>query len=60
MVKVLDASSSVDGLFGKMSFSPSKHTAYDHEVIAMAVSNSMEDPLSKEYHGLFRRRAPGV
>lgn len=58
--KTLDSGVSIDGLFGKMSFSPSKHSAYDHEVVAMAVSNSMEEPLSKEYHGLFRRRAPGV
>jgi ABC-type branched-subunit amino acid transport system substrate-binding protein len=58
--KTLDAGAQIDGLFGKMSFSPSKHSAYDHEVVAMAISNSMEEPLSKEYHGLFRRRAPGV
>jgi len=58
--KTLDASTSVEGLFGKMVFSPSRHSAYDSEVVAMAVANSMEDPLSKQYHGLFRRRAPGV
>lgn len=26
----------------------------------MAVSNSMEEPLSEEFRGLFRRRAPGA
>ncbi|MEJ8849182.1 ABC transporter substrate-binding protein [Variovorax rhizosphaerae] len=58
--KALDTSNGIDGLFGKMVFSPSRHSAYDSEVVAMAVANSMEDPLSKQYHGLFRRRAPGV
>jgi ABC-type branched-subunit amino acid transport system substrate-binding protein len=57
--KAIDSSPSVDGLFGKMSFSPSRHSAYDYEVVTMAISNSMEEPLSKEYKGLFRRRAPG-
>lgn len=58
--KTLDSGAPIDGLFGKMAFSPSRHSAYDHEVVTMAISNSMEEPLSKEYHGLFRRRAPGV
>lgn len=58
--KALDSGAPIEGLFGKMSFSASNHSAYDYQVVAMAVSNSMEEPLSKEYHGLFRRRAPGV
>lgn len=58
--KALDSSPSIPGLFGNMGFSPSKHTAYDASVVAMAISNSMEEPLSKEYRGLLRRRAPGV
>lgn len=58
--QALDSGTPVEGLFGRMSFSPSKHSAYDHEVVAMAVANSMEEPASKEFHGLFRRRAPGA
>jgi ABC-type branched-subunit amino acid transport system substrate-binding protein len=57
--KVLDSGAPIEGLYGKMVFSPSKHSAYDFEAVTMAVSNSMEEPLSKEYKGLFRRRAPG-
>jgi len=56
----LDTASAIDGLYGKMSFTKERHSAYDQSVVAMAVSNSMEEPLSKEYHGLFRRRAAGV
>lgn len=40
--------------------SPAKHTAYDVDVVTMAIANSMEEPLSKEYRGLFRRRAAGM
>ena len=58
--KVLDSNVPIDGLFGKMSFTPAKHTAYDVDVVTMAIANSMEEPLSKEYRGLFRRRAPGM
>jgi ABC-type branched-subunit amino acid transport system substrate-binding protein len=58
--KTLDTSTAIPGLFGNMSFSSSRHSAYDASAVAMAISNSMEEPLSKEYRGLFRRRAPGV
>jgi branched-chain amino acid transport system substrate-binding protein len=58
--RAMDGATAIDGLFGKFSFSPTKHSAYDHEVIAMAASNSMDDALSKAYRGLFRRRAPGL
>jgi branched-chain amino acid transport system substrate-binding protein len=58
--KALDASPAIPGLFGNMAFTASNHTAYSASVIAMAVSNSMEEAQSKEYRGLFRRRAPGV
>ena len=53
----LDTSAGIDGLFGKMNFTPTRHSAYDSSVIAMAVTNSMHEPLSKEFRGLFRRRA---
>lgn len=56
----LDSSSGVDGLFGKMNFTPARHSAYDSSVVAMAVTNSMHEPLSKEFRGLFRRRARDV
>ncbi|NML47257.1 ABC transporter substrate-binding protein [Ramlibacter sp. G-1-2-2] len=58
--KALDSSSDIPGLFGPMKFTATNHTAYDASVVAMAVANSMEDPLSKEYRGLFRRRAGGA
>lgn len=41
-----------------MSFSPTKHTAYDAAVVGLAVANSTHEPLSKETRGLLRRRAP--
>lgn len=55
--KVLDTAPAIEGLFGKMSFTPERHTAYNADVVTMAVANSTSDPLSKEYRGLFRRRA---
>jgi ABC-type branched-subunit amino acid transport system substrate-binding protein len=58
--RALDGSSDIPGLFGPMAFSDSRHSAYDHAVVAMAAVNSMDEPLSKEYRGLFRRRAPGA
>lgn len=58
--KALDSSSGIPGLFGSMGFTAANHTAYDASVVAMAVSNSMEEPMSKEYRGLFRRRSPGA
>ena len=58
--KALDTATAIEGLYGQMSFTAAKHSAYDQQVVAMALSNSMEEPLSKEYHGLFRRRAEGV
>jgi branched-chain amino acid transport system substrate-binding protein len=56
----LDTSSDIPGLFGPMAFTETRHTAYDQSVVVMATANSMEEPLSKEYRGLFRRRAPGA
>jgi branched-chain amino acid transport system substrate-binding protein len=58
--KALDTSSAIPGLFGNMGFTAANHTAYDASVVAMAVSNSMEEPMSKEFRGLFRRRSPGA
>ncbi len=58
--KTLDTSTAIPGLFGNMSFTPQRHTAYDLAVVGLGVSNSTEEPTSKQYKGLLRRRAPGV
>lgn len=55
--RALDSATAIPGLFGRMAFSPTRHTAYDHEVVAMAITNSMEEAQSKEFKGLLRRRA---
>jgi ABC-type branched-subunit amino acid transport system substrate-binding protein len=55
--KVFDNAAAIEGLFGKMSFTATSHSAYGPDVVAMALANSAEEPLSKEYRGLFRRRA---
>ena len=38
--KALDSSSAIPGLFGKIGFSATNHTAYDVSVVAMAIANS--------------------
>jgi ABC-type branched-subunit amino acid transport system substrate-binding protein len=48
------------GLFGKLSFSPSRHFGYETDAMAMAIVNSEDEPLAKEFKGIFRRRAPAV
>ena len=58
--KVFDSGFSVDGLFGPMSFTSENHTAYSPDLLTMAEVNSTEDAYSKEFKGLFRRRAPGM
>ncbi|NJD10537.1 MAG: hypothetical protein FIB01_08915, partial [Gemmatimonadetes bacterium] len=58
--RALDGATAIPGLFGRMGFTAVRHSAYDHEAIAMAVTNSMEEPQSKEFRGLLRRRAAGV
>jgi len=58
--RTLDTSSGIPGLFGPMSFTPQRHTAYDVSVVGLGVSNSTEEPVSKQYKGLLRRRAPGA
>jgi ABC-type branched-subunit amino acid transport system substrate-binding protein len=58
--RALDSSSNITGLFGPMAFTATRHSAYDHTVVTMATANSMEEPISKEFRGLFRRRAPGA
>ena len=58
--KVLDNANDIPGMFGRMAFTPTRHTAYDEEVVTLAISNSMEEPQSKEFKGLLRRRAPGM
>jgi branched-chain amino acid transport system substrate-binding protein len=55
--RALDSATAIPGLFGRMAFSPTRHTAYDHEVVTMAITNSMEEAQSKEFKGLLRRRA---
>jgi ABC-type branched-subunit amino acid transport system substrate-binding protein len=57
--KALDGSPAVPGLFGNMTFNTGSHTGYGASVVGLAVSNSMQEPISKEYRGLLRRRAPG-
>lgn len=54
--QALDGGLAVDGLFGTVKFSASGHTAYGSEVVSMVVANSTEEPFSKEFRGLFRRR----
>lgn len=56
----LDSGVDLDGLFGRMTFTPSRHFGYDTDAIAMAVVNSEDEPLAREFKGIFRRRAPGV
>jgi branched-chain amino acid transport system substrate-binding protein len=58
--KALDTSPAVPGLFGNMKFTPTNHTGYGASVVGLAVSNSMQEPVAKEYRGLLRRRAPEV
>jgi branched-chain amino acid transport system substrate-binding protein len=60
-VKVaLDSGAPIEGLFGPMTFSAERHSAYGSDVVAMAVVNSTDEPLSKETKGLFRRRGLAV
>lgn len=58
--KVLDTSTSLQGMFGPVRFSPTNHTGYDISVVDLAVSASTEEPTSKKFRGLLRRRAPGA
>jgi branched-chain amino acid transport system substrate-binding protein len=58
--KALDTAPSVPGLFGPMKFTATSHTGYGPSVVGLAVSNSMQEPTSKEYRGLLRRRAPSA
>lgn len=57
---VFDGGFTIDGLFGPMSFSPDNHTAYSPDLLTMAEVNSTSDDFSREFKGLFRRRAPGM
>jgi branched-chain amino acid transport system substrate-binding protein len=57
---VFESGFKIDGLFGPMSFSPDNHTAYSPDLLTMAEVNSTSDDYSKEFKGLFRRRAPGM
>jgi ABC-type branched-subunit amino acid transport system substrate-binding protein len=56
----LDTAPSVPGLFGPMKFTAESHIGYGASVVGLAVSNSMQEPTSKAYRGLLRRRAPAV
>lgn len=58
--KALDGGLAIDGLFGPVTFTDSKHTAYGSDVLAMAMVNSGDEAFSKEFRGLFRRRGPAV
>jgi ABC-type branched-subunit amino acid transport system substrate-binding protein len=58
--QVWDGGFTTEGLFGPMSFTAENHCAYSPDLLTMAVVNSTEEPYSKEFKGLFRRRAPGM
>lgn len=47
-----------DGLYGKLHLSASRHSAYDSDVVSLAMVNSVEEPTSKASRGLYRRRGP--
>ncbi|OJY35281.1 MAG: hypothetical protein BGP06_05155 [Rhizobiales bacterium 65-9] len=49
-----------EGFFGRISFTPERHQGYGADVLAMAVVNSTNEPISKESKGLYRRRGPGA
>ncbi|HSV78127.1 MAG TPA: ABC transporter substrate-binding protein [Ramlibacter sp.] len=58
--RYLDSGVDLNGLFGRLTFSPSRHFGYEADAMAMAVVASEDEPLAKEYKGIFRRRAPAV
>lgn len=49
-----------EGFFGTVSFTPERHQGYGPDVLAMAVVNSTNEPVSMESKGLYRRRGPGA
>jgi len=55
-----DSGADLDGLFGRLTFTSSRHFGYETDSIAMAIVNSDEEPYAKEYGGIFRRRGPAV
>ena len=55
-----DSGVDLGGLFGRLTFSASRHFGYEADSIAMAIVNSEDEPLAKEFKGIFRRRGPAV
>lgn len=47
-----------EGLFGKTRLTATRHSAYDADVISLAVVNSTDEPMAKNSRGLYRRRGP--
>ena len=47
------------GLFGRLNYTPTKHSGYGLDTLAVAVVNSASEPVSLASNGLFRRRGPG-
>jgi ABC-type branched-subunit amino acid transport system substrate-binding protein len=55
-----DSGVDLDGLFGHLTFTPSRHFGYETDSIAMAVVDSVDEPKAKEFKGIFRRRGPAA
>jgi branched-chain amino acid transport system substrate-binding protein len=58
--KYWDSGVDLQGLFGRLTFTPARHFGYEVDAMAMAVVNSENEPLAREFKGIFRRRAPAV
>ncbi|NML47242.1 amino acid ABC transporter substrate-binding protein [Ramlibacter sp. G-1-2-2] len=58
--KYWDSGADLGGLFGRLTFTPARHFGYETDAMAMAVVASEDEPFSKEFKGIFRRRAPAV
>lgn len=55
-----DSGVDLNGIFGRLTFSPSRHFGYEADSIAMAIVASDDEPLSREFKGIFRRRGAAV
>lgn len=57
---VFDSGIDLNGLFGRLTFSPTRHFGYSADVMAMAIVNSDDEQLSKDSKGVFRRLGPAI
>ncbi len=57
---VFDSGADLNGLFGRLTFSPTRHFGYGPDVMAMARVNSDDEQMSKDSKGVFRRLGPAV